>query len=172
MKKDVKNTERKLVFNLSDLKFQNDKSYSFEDNGIRLFFQKAKCIVTNESVTVTNEMYQNSYDYAVKRLQEQKDENENPTLVKLFGTNSQHSEKSQVIDIVLLCNGNELKKKFFISLSQIKEMTEEYIVFPQWIYDEKFNDAVENSLAWAKDNGGADLSFKDYQMQNIFEVVN
>ncbi|WP_134344380.1 hypothetical protein [Flavobacterium psychrophilum] len=172
MKKQTVKMERKLVFQLSDVKKELDRSYLIEDNGVNLFFQKAKCIVTSETIEVTNEMYQNSYDYAMKKLKEKEEQDKNPVMIKLFGSNAQHSEKSQSIDIVLLCNGNDLKHKFFIAKSQIKEITDDYIVFPKWLYDSELIGAKQNKLNWAKDNGGAELTEDDYEMKNTFEEVN
>ncbi len=171
MSKETKKTERKLVFKLSDVKVL-DKSYHTVDNGVNLFFQKAKCIVTPETIEVTNDMYQNSYDYAMKMLKEKEEQDKNPVMIKLYGSNVQHSEKSQAIDIVLLCNGNELKHKFFIAISQIKEITDEFIVFPKWAYKYEYDKAVIKKLEWARNNGGAELTEDDYEMKNTFEEVN
>ncbi|WP_395075727.1 hypothetical protein [Flavobacterium sp.] len=172
MKKQTEKMERKLVFKLSEVKKELDRSYHIVDNGINLFFQKAKCIVTSETIEVTNEMYQNSYDYAMKMLKEKEEQDKNPSMIKLFGSNAQHSEKSQSIDVVLLCNGNELPAKFFVATSQIKELTGEYIVFPKWVYDSELSKAKQNKLNWVKDNGGAELTEDDYEMKNTFEEVN
>ncbi|MFK7102217.1 hypothetical protein V3471_14705 [Flavobacterium oreochromis] len=145
-----------------EIKKETEKALLIQTEDKLCWMPKSKINIGASSFFIDEEFYNKLEDITDKQ---------SVKFIKFHTKNENYNSNTLKVFLKIKREDYEIEKFMFLPLSQIKEITDDFIIIPEWIYDNSKNAIIEKEINFVKEKYNKLVSFMDYEILNIIENI-